>query len=57
MQKTDWKATTALLTAMIIWSTSFVALKLTFRIYDPMFVIWGRQILAAVVFLFVIKRL
>jgi len=57
MQKTDWKATTALLTAMIIWSTSFVALKLTFRIYDPMFVIWGRQILAAVLFLFVIKRL
>lgn len=57
MQKTDWRATTVLLAAMIIWSTSFVALKATFRIYDPMFVIWGRQIIAALLFLFVIKRL
>ena len=57
MQKTDWRATSVLLAAMIIWSTSFVALKATFRVYDPMFVIWGRQILAAVLFLFVIKRL
>ncbi len=42
---------------MIIWSTSFVALKATFITYDPMFVIWGRQILASIAFLFVIKKL
>jgi drug/metabolite transporter (DMT)-like permease len=57
MKKTDIRATLALLAAMIIWSTSFVALKATFRTYDPMFVIWGRQILASLLFLFVIKRL
>lgn len=57
MKKTDLKATLALLAAMVIWSTSFVALKATFRTYDPMFVIWGRQILASFLFLFVIKKL
>ena len=57
MQKTDLKAKAALLAAMIIWSTSFIALKATFRTYDPMFVIWCRQILATLLFLFVIKGL
>ncbi len=57
MKKTDLRATLALLAAMIIWSTSFIALKMTFRTYDSMFVIWGRQILASVLFLFVIKKL
>jgi len=57
MKKTDLRATLALLAAMIIWSTSFVALKATFRTYDPMFVIWGRQILASILFLFVIRNL
>jgi drug/metabolite transporter (DMT)-like permease len=57
MHKTDWKATSTLLAAMIIWSTSFVALKATFSVYDPLFVIWGRQIIAATVFLVIIKSL
>lgn len=57
MKSSSYKANFALLMAMIIWSTSFVALKATFRTYDPMFVIWGRQILASVVFLFVIRKL
>jgi len=57
MRKTDFKATLALLSAMIIWSTSFIALKVTFRTYDTMFVIWGRQAIASVMFLFVIKKL
>lgn len=51
------EAEIALLTAMIIWSTSFVALKITFRSYDPMFVIWCRQAIASLIFLFVIKKL
>ncbi|HOK03224.1 MAG TPA: DMT family transporter [Spirochaetota bacterium] len=55
--KSQFKAKIALLVAMIIWSTSFVALKISFRSYDPMFVIWARQIIAATAFLFVIKKL
>ena len=51
------KARAALLTAMVIWSTSFAVLKVTFRSFDPMFVIWGRQAVASILFLFVIKRL
>jgi len=57
MKTTDLKAKFILLAAMIIWSTSFIALKATFRTYDPMFVIWGRQILASILFLFVIRHL
>lgn len=57
MNRSSYKAKLALLIAMIIWSTSFVALKATFRTYDPMFVIWGRQILASIAFLFVIRKL
>jgi len=57
MLKKDLSAKMSLLAAMIIWSTSFVALKITFRSYDPMFVIWCRQALASLLFLFVIKNL
>ncbi|HPF05509.1 MAG TPA: DMT family transporter [Spirochaetota bacterium] len=57
MKSSSYKAKVALLTAMVIWSTSFVVLKAVFRTYDPMFVIWGRQILASIAFLFVIKSL
>ncbi|MCL1865524.1 MAG: DMT family transporter [Spirochaetes bacterium] len=57
IEKTDIKATIALILAMIIWATSFVVLKATFKIYGPMFVIWGRMIIASLIFLFVIKKL
>jgi len=57
MKTSSLKARTALFTAMIIWSTTFAVLKVTFRTYDPMFVIWGRQAVAALLFLFVIKKL
>lgn len=57
MQSSSYKSKIALLTAMVIWSTSFVVLKAVFKVYDPMFVIWGRQILASIAFLFVINRL
>jgi len=56
-EKTDIKATVALLAAMIIWATSFVVLKATFSVYGPMFVIWGRMIIGSFIFLFFIKRL
>lgn len=55
--KEDLRSEASLLAAMVIWSTSFVALKITFRSYDPMFVIWCRQALASLLFLFVIKKL
>jgi len=47
----------ALLSAMLLWSSSFIALKLAFRTYAPMFVIFGRMTLASVCFLFLLKRL
>ena len=42
---------------MIIWATSFVALKIAFRGYDPMFVMFGRQFVAALLFLPVFAHL
>lgn len=37
----------ALLTAMVLWASSFVALKIAFRAYDPMVVIFGRMFVAS----------
>ena len=39
------------LVAALLWSSSFVALKLAFRAYDPMVVIFGRLFLASLLFL------
>jgi len=36
--------------AMVLWSSSFVALKLAFRSYDPMVVIFGRMVVASLCF-------
>ncbi len=57
MDIVKFKATGALLGAMILWSTSFVALKSTFEVYPPAFVIFGRLFIAAFIFLFLLKRL
>lgn len=49
-----------LLLAMILWASTFVALKLAFRAYDPMVVIFGRMMVAslcAVFFPFVFKQI
>lgn len=40
----------ALIIAMILWASSFVALKLAIRFYDPMVVIFGRMIVASAFF-------
>lgn len=45
-----------LLLAMVLWSSSFIALKIAFRSYDPMVVICGRMLVAALCFLVVYKR-
>ena len=37
-----------LLGAMILWASSFIALKLAFAAYNPMVVIFGRMITASI---------
>jgi drug/metabolite transporter (DMT)-like permease len=49
-------ATGSLLLAVIIWGSSLVALKLAFRTYDPMVVIFSQMAVASLCFLFFIKR-
>ncbi len=46
----------ALLGAMILWSSSFIGLKIAFRGYHPMVVIFGRMLVGSLCFLFVFKR-
>ena len=49
-----------LLIAMVLWASTFIALKLAFRAYDPMVVIFGRMFIAslcAVFFPFVFKHI
>ncbi len=41
---------------MILWASSFVALKLAFRGYDPMVVIFGRMLVASICFLPLVPR-
>lgn len=42
----------ALLTASTLWASSFVVLKIAFRHYDPMVVIFGRMLVASLCFVF-----
>jgi drug/metabolite transporter (DMT)-like permease len=49
MSSLTW-AYAGLVLAMMIWASSFVALKLAFRSYDPMVVIFGRMVIASVCF-------
>ncbi len=48
--------TLSLLLAMALWASSFIALKIAFVHYDPIFVIFGRMFIASICFLFFIKR-
>lgn len=47
----NWLPVGCLLAATLLWASSFIALKLAFRSYDPMFVIFGRMAVASVCFL------
>ena len=49
-----WLPRASLLLAMILWSSSFIALKLAFRTYHPMVVIFGRMAIASLCFVFFI---
>jgi drug/metabolite transporter (DMT)-like permease len=44
-----------LLLAMILWASSFVALKIAFRAYHPMVVIFGRMTVASICFLCLLR--
>lgn len=46
-----------LLMAMVLWASSFIALKIAFRHYDPMVVIFGRMLIASICFLLIGFRL
>ena len=50
-----WIPTLCLLLAMLLWASSFVALKIAFRGYDPMVVIFGRMAVASACFLLFAK--
>lgn len=47
----------ALILAMVLWASSFIALKFAFRTYDPLVVIFGRMLIASICFLIIGKRL
>jgi drug/metabolite transporter (DMT)-like permease len=42
--------------AMILWASSFIALKLAFRTYHPMVVIFGRLAVASICFMLFIRQ-
>jgi drug/metabolite transporter (DMT)-like permease len=46
----------ALIAAMLLWGSSFVALKLAFRYYDPMVVIFGRMLVGSLCMLLFMGR-
>lgn len=47
----------ALFGACALWASSFIALKLAFRVYDPMLVLFGRMFVASLCFLCTWKSL
>jgi len=49
--ESKWLPYAGLTGAMILWASSFVALKLAFRSYHPMVVIFGRMAVASLCFL------
>jgi drug/metabolite transporter (DMT)-like permease len=49
-------ASFALVLAMLLWASSFIALKFAFRTYDPLVVIFGRMLIASICFLLIGRR-
>lgn len=47
----------SLVIAMIFWSSSFIAMKVAFRYYDPFFVIFGRMAVASAGFIVFMKQI
>lgn len=55
--ESNWLPYAGLIAAMILWASSFIALKLAFRSYHPMVVIFGRMAVASLGFLIFAQRL
>ncbi|MFY9399378.1 MAG: DMT family transporter [Desulfomonilia bacterium] len=55
-RKTALIPTMSLILAMILWASSFIALKLAFQAYDPMAVIFGRMAVGSLFALFFFRR-
>ncbi|MFO7727852.1 MAG: DMT family transporter [Desulfonatronovibrio sp.] len=53
----NFKAYLALTTAMFLWGSSFIALKIAFVWYDPMTAIFGRMLSASLVMLLIFPRI
>jgi len=49
-------AVVALLMAMLLWSSGYIAMKFAFQHYDPMVVMLGRMLISSLCFLWVFKR-
>lgn len=54
--RSNWLPVIALIAAMILWASSFIALKLAFRAYHPMVVIFGRLVVASICFMLFIRQ-
>jgi drug/metabolite transporter (DMT)-like permease len=52
-----WIPIISLTTAMLLWASSFIALKIAFSGYAPMVVIWGRMVIGSCCFIFFFKQL
>jgi drug/metabolite transporter (DMT)-like permease len=51
-----WLSYASLTAAAILWASSFIALKVAFRAYDPMVVIFGRMAVACACFVWFVPR-
>ena len=56
-QRTNMLPIAGLIMAMVLWSSSFIALKLAFQGFHPMVVIFGRMFIASICFLCLFKSL
>ncbi|MFZ5571028.1 MAG: DMT family transporter [Thermodesulfobacteriota bacterium] len=56
MKRAVWFPVYCLILAMVLWASSFIALKLAFRAYHPMVVIFGRMLTASIFFAFLWPR-
>ena len=54
-KETDWIAIAALLSAMVVWASSFIALKSAIDSIGPMGVMFGRMFIASLCFLYFLK--
>jgi drug/metabolite transporter (DMT)-like permease len=52
-----WLPILSLTTAMLLWASSFIALKIAFSGYAPMIVIWGRMLVGSFCFIFFYRQL